>query len=218
MRVKFIKEIKFNNFKRYKSFIYSARKNRNIFIGDNEAGKSTILQAIDIVLRGSRAKVESLGLETLFNIDVINQFLSSDKNLAELPELTIEIFLNDHGNINLEGLNHSGDKVCHGMKLNCKPLIDDYGIEIMSALAVDNALFPFEYYSIKFETFAGQSYTQNRRFLNHILIDSSLIGTDFATRQYTKSLENLHSKLLIRKLVIIFLICKRILALTLNIT
>lgn len=195
MRVKFIKEIRFNNFKRYKSFIYSARENRNIFIGDNEAGKSTILQAIDIVLRGSRAKVESLGLETLFNIDVINNFLSSNKNLEELPELTIEIFLNDHGNINLEGLNHSGDKVCHGMKLTCKPLIDDYGIEIKSALEVESPLFPFEYYSIKFETFAGQSYTQNRRFLNHILIDSSLIGTEFATRQYTKSLYETHTDL-----------------------
>ncbi|WP_417760564.1 AAA family ATPase, partial [Shewanella sp.] len=41
------------------------RLQRNIVVGDNEAGKSTILTAIELVLSGSRSKVESLGVEAL---------------------------------------------------------------------------------------------------------------------------------------------------------
>ena len=185
--MKYIEKIKCSNLKRFDIFEYAARQNRNIFIGDNEAGKSTLLQAVDLVLTGSKAKVEALGLEALFNRDVINHFLAGDKSLDQLPTLEIELFLNDHGNLNLEGINNTERRICHGLKLVCAPM-DDYAAEMQQALANDDALFPFEYYSIHFSTFSGQSYTQNRRFINHILIDSALIGTEYATRQYTKSL------------------------------
>lgn len=166
--MKFIEKIKLLNFKRFDVFEYAARQNRNIFVGDNEAGKSTILQAVDITLSGSRSRVESLGLESLFNNDVIAHFLAGDKSLDDLPVLNIEVYLNDHGNINLEGFNNSDERECHGIRLICEAL-DDYGGHIQAALAEDDALFPFEYYSINFLTFAGYPYAQNHRFLNHIL-------------------------------------------------
>ncbi len=185
--MKYIEKIKLQNFKRFSSFEYLAREKRNIFIGDNEAGKSTILQAVDLVLTGSRAKVETLGLESLFNQDVVTQFLQGNKDYNDLPRLRAEIYLNDFGDMALEGKNNTDDRVCHGLRLVCEP-IDEYGVEIRAALEQENALFPYEYYCITFSTFAGQLYTQNRRFLSHILIDSSLIGTEYATRHYTKSL------------------------------
>lgn len=64
-----IKEIKFN-------------EDINVLIGDNEAGKSTILTALDIVFSGSFSKVEALGLDTLFNVNAINSFLESDRNYS----------------------------------------------------------------------------------------------------------------------------------------
>ena len=70
-----IEKIKLKNFKRFKSFSLNFDEKLNILIGDNEAGKSTILSAIDIVLSGSRNKVESHGINRLFNADVINDFL-----------------------------------------------------------------------------------------------------------------------------------------------
>ncbi|MFV1872743.1 MAG: ATP-dependent nuclease [Oleiphilus sp.] len=196
--MKYIEKIKLFNFKRFSSFEYCARGKRNIFIGDNEAGKSTILQAVDIVLTGSRSKVDGLGLESLFNRDVVVEFLSGDKSLADLPQLVIEIYLNDHGEIVLDGLNNTERRVCCGLKLVCEPLVDEFGAEIENALAQDEALFPYEYYGINFSTFSGQSYTQNRRFINHILIDSSLIGTEYATRQYTQSLYEANTNLVER--------------------
>jgi len=195
--MKYIEKIKLFNFKRFITFEYDAREKRNIFIGDNEAGKSTILQAIDIVLCGSRSRVENLGLESLFNKETVISFLAGDKNLSDLPVLKIEIYLSDYGEIVLEGMNNSDERICHGLKLVCEPM-DEYGEEIQAALVHEEALFPYEYYNIHFSTFSGQPYTQNRRFLNHILIDSSLIGTEYATRQYTKSLYEANTNLVER--------------------
>ncbi|WP_394168742.1 ATP-dependent endonuclease [Saccharospirillum alexandrii] len=184
----YIEKLKLFNFKRFEKFEYIAREKRNILIGDNEAGKSSVLQAIDLVLTGNRSKAENLGLEPLFNRNAVTSFLKGDKNLGNLPRLTIEIYLNDHGNINLDGKNNSDDTVCHGLKMVCEPRIEEYGVEIEEALSQEDALFPYEYYGITFSTFSGQSYTQNRKFLRHLLLDSSLIGTEYATRIYTKSL------------------------------
>ncbi len=195
--MKFIEKIKIFNFKRFDAFEYCAREKRNIFVGDNETGKSTILQALDIVLTGSRTRVETLGLESLFHRDAVTRFLAGDKDLNNLPILRIEIYLNEHANIALEGINNTDETVCHGLRLVCEPM-DEYGEEIQAALKQDDPLFPYEYYSITFSTFAGRAYTQNRRFLNHIFIDSSLIGTEFATRHYTKSLYEANTNLVQR--------------------
>ena len=185
--MKEIEQVKLLNFRRFPSFEYKANAKRNIFIGDNESGKSTILQAIDLVLNGSRNRIETLGLESLFYKGAVDEFLAGDKRIEDLPKLKIEVFLRDFGNQDLEGLNHTEHGIRHGLKLECKPM-DEYGAEINSALEAENPLFPFEYYGIQFSTFAGVPYTQNRRFLRHIFIDSSLIGTEYATRHYTKSL------------------------------
>lgn len=195
--MKFIEKIKLLNFKRFEAFEFNTRQNRNILVGDNEAGKSTILQAVDIVLSGSRTKVETMGLETLFHRQAVTQFLDGDKRLNFLPVLSIEIYFNDHGNIALEGLNNSDGRICHGVKLTCEP-IDDFGEEIIAALVGDEALFPYEYYGINFSTFAGHPYSPNRRFINHVMIDSSIIGSELATRIYTKSLYEANTNLVQR--------------------
>ena len=69
-----ITKVILQNFKRFTFFEVDFNNQLNILIGDNEAGKSSILQAIDIVLSGSRNKIESIGLENLFNYQTINDF------------------------------------------------------------------------------------------------------------------------------------------------
>ena len=80
------------NFKRFTSFEVDFDSQLNILVGDNESGKSSILQAIDIVLSGSRNKIESMGLENLFNYQVINDFMQSDKRYENLSTLLIELY------------------------------------------------------------------------------------------------------------------------------
>ncbi|PJB15837.1 MAG: hypothetical protein CO118_02005 [Flavobacteriales bacterium CG_4_9_14_3_um_filter_32_8] len=69
--MKIIEKIKIKNFGRFKELSLEFDKTLNLLIGDNESGKSTILSAIDMVLSGSRSKVENYGIDHLFNTDII---------------------------------------------------------------------------------------------------------------------------------------------------
>jgi recombinational DNA repair ATPase RecF len=46
------------NFRRFKSLELEFDPEMNILVGGNEAGKSTVIQALDLVLSASRSKVE----------------------------------------------------------------------------------------------------------------------------------------------------------------
>ena len=185
--MKIIEKIKLHNFKRFQDFIVEFNPDINLLIGDNEAGKSSILTAIDIVLSGSRSKIETFGLESLFNSQTINDFLASDKKYEDLPKLFIEVYLNEQNNPDLNGKVNSDEIVCDGLRLVCEPN-DNLGKEIKEILKQDEANFPFEYYTINFVTFAGETYTGYRKFLKHILIDNTQISNEYATRQYITSL------------------------------
>ena len=82
----YIKKIKLHNYRRFKDIEIPFKEGRNILVGDNESGKSSVLEAIDLTARGSRHRVEDIGIETLFNVDVIKEFMAGDKQLANLPE------------------------------------------------------------------------------------------------------------------------------------
>lgn len=184
--------MKLHNFKRFRDCFIGLQPERNLLIGDNESGKSSILQAIDLVLSGSRSRVESIALENLMNIDAISSFLSSDRKYERLPEMFIEVYLNEQNNPDLNGRNNSNKTPCDGLSLVCSPM-DEYSADIVAALANPDASFPFEYYSIKFRTFSGEPYGGYGRYLRHLLLDSSQINNEYATREYVKSVYRANS-------------------------
>lgn len=159
----------------------------NLLIGDNESGKSSILQSLDLVMSGSRSKVETLGLESLMNTDVISEFLAGAKAYKDLPVMWVEVYLNEQNNPDLNGKNNSLDIVCDGLKLICEPM-GEYGKEIAEILKGAEPNFPFEYYSISFKSFSNDSYTGYRRFMKHLLLDGSQINNEYATREYVKEM------------------------------
>lgn len=184
--MKTIKKIKLHNFKRFKDVDIVFDENLNLLIGDNEAGKSSILSAIDIVLSGSRYKVEIAGLESIFNVDVINEFLESDKNIIDLPKLFIEIYLNEQGNHHTNGKYNSEGIECDGLLFECD-YDEDLSGEIRDILSEENPCFPFEYYKVSFKTFACESYTGYKKFLKHLLIDNTKISNEYAVNDYVKT-------------------------------
>ena len=88
----YIKKLKAKHFKKYKNLEVDFNENINLLIGENESGKSTILQAIDLLLSGSRNKVETIGLEYLLNKNAIKDFFNN-KKYENLPKLEIELFV-----------------------------------------------------------------------------------------------------------------------------
>lgn len=191
--MKYIQKIKLHNFKRFKTFTVDFDKDLNILVGDNESGKSSILTAINLVLSGSISRLESIGLESLFNIDIIHEFLQTDKPYDKLPVLFAELYLNEQHDFRLNGKINSDERICDGLRLECTPN-DDLSLEIKEILTQKETIFPFEYYTSRFTTFSGEGYTGNRKFIKHILIDNSQISSDYAIREYVKDMYNSHAQ------------------------
>jgi putative ATP-dependent endonuclease of OLD family len=197
-----ISRLVLKNFKRFKSLDLEFDPELNILVGGNEAGKSSILLALDIVLSASRSKVESLGVEALFNAECIAEFLRGARRIADLPELLVEVYLAGlEGRHDLDGRNNSKGVDHLGVKMMCKP-IDEYTREIQEILAENHDNFPFEYYSIHFSTFADEVIVPYKKPIKHLLIDSAQINNEYATREYTRAMyaanasvaqRNLHS-------------------------
>ena len=184
-----ITKIKLMNFKRFETFEVDFNPTINLLIGDNEAGKSSVLTAIDLVISGSKNKVENIGLEYLFNSNIIETFLKSNKNYGKLPRLEIELFLIEQNNEETHGTINSEKIGADGLKLICKPN-DEFGADIKRILLQENCIFPFAFYSIDFKTFADQSYTGYKKYLKHILIDNSQISSEYAMKEFVKDIYN----------------------------
>lgn len=184
--MQYIKKIKLKNFKKFKEFEFELHEGLNTLIGDNESGKSSILQAIELVASGSRYKVESLGLDALFNKDAVNSFLElGEKTFEQLPELHAELFLAKDVQ-ELNGTYHTDKKVeATGLHLSCVP-DENLTQEIKDALKNNSNSFPYEFYSISFFTFSGEGYTGYRKALKTLLIDNTQINSEHANNEYIK--------------------------------
>jgi putative ATP-dependent endonuclease of OLD family len=190
--MKYIKGLKLKNFKRFDSFTVDFDENINILVGDNESGKSSLIEAINLVLSGSRNKVETTGLENLFNSKVISDFLSSERKYEDLPTLFIEVYFNEQHNFELSGKNNSDEVICDGIKLEIVPN-DEISKDIKSILSQPEPAFPFEFYSIKFSTFSGETYSGYKKYLKHLLVDNSQISSEYAIKEYVKDMYYAHT-------------------------
>jgi putative ATP-dependent endonuclease of the OLD family len=189
----YITKVKLKNFKRFGTFTIDFGDNINLLVGDNESGKSSLIEAINLILSGSRSKIETIGLENIFNTNAIATFLASDKKIENLPTLLIEAYFNEQNNFELSGKNNSDGVICDGLKLEIIPN-DDFSKDIKSILLQDELVFPFEFYSIRFTTFSGESYSGYKKYLRHILVDNSQISSEYAIKEYVKDMYNSYAE------------------------
>ena len=189
-----IKKNRLKNFKRFKNYTIEPNDRVNILAGDNETGKSSILEAIDLVANGNLRRVESIGLDRLINIEAVKEFQSGARTFDRLPELRIELYLSGEFDLSMNGRNNLDGTVCDGIRLICAP-DQSFRTEIKDALSAHEDYFPYDYYYVRFSTFADQGYTGYKKKLRCAKIDSSSMNSEYATndfvqrmyRQYTDS-------------------------------
>jgi predicted ATPase len=184
-----IERLKLQNFKRFQTLTLEFDKDFNTLIGDNESGKSTILLALDLVLSGSRNKIENIGAESLFNKQCINNFFLSGRDYSSLPELYVEIYLSEQSREDMNGKNNSECRICDGLRLSLAP-DESFSKEIMYILQNDKLNFPFEFYRCYFITFAGSQYNSYTKTINHVFVDNSKIGNEYAMKEYINNMYN----------------------------
>lgn len=204
--MKSIKKIYIKNFKKFEEYEIDFNNKINILIGDNEAGKSTVIEAIDLVLSGNSTKLQNIGLENLFNASKVSEYLSGVKAYKDLPEILIEIYLDIGTELipDLNGVNHSDSSGLEmdGLKLQIKP-DDNYSAEIAEILTSGADNFPYEYYRCEFKMFGGKQFNQYNKYVRHLIIDSSEINTEYASNEYIKTIFNANCDSLTEKIKIL---------------
>lgn len=180
-----IQKIRLQNYKRFMDYTVYPNSRINILIGDNEVGKSSILEAIDIVASGSLRRIEAIGIDKLMNIDAVRRFGMGVRSFENLPVLRVELYLDGQFDHTMNGKNNTDRRICDGIRLVCCPNID-YAAEIKDALEANEDYFPYDYYSVKFSTFADEPYTGYKKKLRSIIIDSTRMSSEYATNDFVR--------------------------------
>ncbi|MEF9506803.1 AAA family ATPase [Burkholderia sp. 1B3(2022)] len=187
-----IEKLVLSNFKKFDSLELEFDPQLNLLIGDNEAGKSSVLLALELVMSGSRSKIETIGIETLLNADAVKAFQDGPCTVERLPKLFVEIYLSAGKDPGLNGTNNSKRLERDGLRMTFEPILE-FSKDIAEALKEDPDNFPFEYYGVQFYTFAGEAYSGIKRHIRHLAIDSSKIDSEYAAREYTRSVFAMHA-------------------------
>ena len=180
-----IKQIKIINFKKFKDAQLKFNEDINIIVGDNESGKSTLLEAIEIctnfTYRGRPIKSE-IGVN-LFNKDCIDRYLEGDKSQSTLPEILIEAYLD--GVPSLRGQNNSLKKDAEGLYVKVsfnEELSDSYLEFIKDPLRVTT--LPVELYKTEWYDFGWNPITQYNKKIKCLYIDQSRLHPSYGRNRY----------------------------------
>ena len=88
--MKYLKRMKIHGFKKFVTFDIEFNKDTNILIGDNESGKSTILDAINLVLTQKYKNYDKYIVKELLNEDIVSKF-KVDSKIENLPYIQIDL-------------------------------------------------------------------------------------------------------------------------------
>lgn len=88
----YIKTLHIEGFKKFTSLDVEFNEHMNILVGENEAGKSTILDAIKTVLNQQYRNADKSVLRDLFNTQMVAAF-ESNPSVKTLPRILIEVEL-----------------------------------------------------------------------------------------------------------------------------
>lgn len=178
-----ITKIRFKNYRRFRDYTIVPNDRINILIGDNEVGKSSVLEAIDMVANGNARSVENTGLDKLINIDAVKDYISGERTFDNLPVLIIELYLSGSFDHTMNGKNNTDGIKCDGIRLVCAPN-PDYRTEILDALCAHADYFPYDYYSVRFSTFADEGYTGYKKKIRSAMIDNANMNSEYATNDF----------------------------------
>ncbi|WP_404345258.1 ATP-dependent nuclease [Vreelandella venusta] len=173
-----INKVVIENFKGYKDrFTLSLNSGLNIIVGDNEAGKSTIMEAINLALTGlyeGRYLQNELS-QYLFNNESVNEYLKSLKtdNPFAPPSILIELYLKGEERPFLKGSKNTDGADCSGVFLKIE--FDESYQPVYEELIKSGDLktLPIEYYHIVWKGFSRAPITARNIPLKSAFIDSS---------------------------------------------
>lgn len=191
-----IKQLRIEGYKKFRDLRVEFDPKMNILVGENESGKSTILDAIRLCLCQDYRNSDKAYILDLLNLENLKNF-KENRTIETLPKIRISLELELDGKLphsqDYFGETHCfGDDARSGITFECE-FDRDFASDLAQDISDGNV--PIEYYVLSWKTFSGMQYSIGRRPLNFVPIDASeRTGTNamnsFAKRLFTMSFEN----------------------------
>lgn len=187
----YVKSLHIEGFKKFISLDVRFNEHMNILVGENEAGKSTILDALKTVLNQQYRNSDKSVLRDLFNTQMIDKF-KAEPSVKTLPRIYIEVELL----LDLQQKNASyfygevyGQRKQQvekfGIRFECK-----YDEELGTGMeqSIQEGKIPYEYYVLTWTTFANRPYQMIKRPLNFLVIDTTSNAAKLSFNYFNRTL------------------------------
>lgn len=149
----------------------------NIFVGENDSGKSTILEAVSIVTTG---RLNGVAFErqikaNIFNQSVRDKYIQSLKdvqNVDESPRIIIEAYL-DIEDKKYAGTNNELREDCPGIRVELA--LNDTYADTYKQMLKDNEIFdiPVEFYTVSYHYFSSEPVVYRFSPVKGVFIDTT---------------------------------------------
>ena len=178
------------NYRTLRDVAIDFQEHLNIIVGDNECGKSTILEAINLGLSGqlNGRSIQNELHPFLFNRQTVTDFIESLKSASpkEPPKIIIELYLKDDPElVRLRGSINSLKRNCPGIVFSIEfdeSFSQEYSEYIKTPETIRN--IPIEYYGVYWRSFANDNITSRSIPVSSTLIDASTIRHNTGANKY----------------------------------
>ncbi|MFD9269549.1 ATP-dependent endonuclease [Streptomyces goshikiensis] len=193
-----ISKIVIKNYRTFRDFTLEFDPKMNILVGDNDRGKSTLLEAIGLALTGrihGRLLAQELS-PYLFNKEVVEEYITALRGGLETkpPEIAIDLFFDGKtAPATLKGMNNLLKSDEPGVRIRVT-LNPDYEAEYREFVKdpLQVRLVPTEYYKVDWLDFAGNGITFHRIPATASLIDATSIQLQSGVDYYLNGVISSH--------------------------
>lgn len=189
-----LERILIRNYRGFRDFELTLNSSTNILVGDNESGKSTLLEAINLALTGrlgGRPFSQELS-PFLINQEAAATYVSAVQTNPKVvpPEVVIDLFIADSQETAiLKGSNNLLSTDAAGTRIHAyldPDVSDEYQSYVEDASSL--SLVPTEYYRVDWLAFSGNRINPRRFPVSVSLIDASSIRLQSGVDYYLQNI------------------------------
>ena len=194
-----ITRVKIDGFKRLNKFTVELNEKVNVIVGDNETGKTSVLEAITLVLtRQYDGRTIDYTIDPyIFNADTVADYFAKRRRSehASPPRILIEAYFQDDiadpTLARLKGSNNTGNEDCPGLVLTIE--VDRDHVEALKDYAADSSnpeILPVEFYRVTWRSFNDNTVTLRNLPFRAATIDTSLARVYHGPNKYLAQVVN----------------------------